>query len=200
MISRLSGLVGEKTPSRVTVDVGGVGYDVLVPLSTFYELGEPGAAVTLRIHTHVREDVIALYGFITRLEQDLFERLIAINGIGPKLALAVLSGIEPAELIRAVRTQDVKRLTGIPGVGKKTAERIGLELKDRLPQALQALEPAPSPSTPGDQLRDDLLSALVNLGYQRVIAERAVEKVVNHQPPLRFEEALKDVLRGLMKS
>ena len=117
MIARLSGQVAEKTPNRVMVDVAGVGYDVLVPLSTFYALGEPGAAVTLRIHTHVREDVIALYGFLTRLEQELFERLIAISGIGPKLALAVLSGIEPAELIRAVRTQDVARLTRIPGVG-----------------------------------------------------------------------------------
>src|SRR5215203_6631636 len=134
MIAVLRGSISEKTPSRVIVDVAGVGYDVLVPLSTFYVLGEPGAAVTLRIHTHVREDLIALYGFITRLEQDLFERLISINGVGPKLALAVLSGIEPAELIRAIRTQDVARLTAIPGVGKKTAERIGLELKDRLPR------------------------------------------------------------------
>lgn len=200
MISRLSGLVAEKTPNRVVVDVAGVGYDVLVPLSTFYVLGETGAAVTLRIHTHVREDVIALYGFITRLEQDLFERLIAINGIGPKLALAVLSGIEPGELIRAVRTQDVARLTRIPGVGKKTAERIGLELKDRLPSSLQGLETAPAPSTPGDRLRDDLLSALVNLGYQRPVAEKALDKVLKDQPPRRFEDALKDVLRALMKA
>src|ERR671910_480446 len=155
MISRLSGLVAEKTPNRVVVDVGGVGYDVLVPLSTFYVLGEPGAAVTLRIHTHVREDVIALYGFITRLEQDLFERLIAISGVGPKLALAVLSGIEPVELIRAIRSQDVARLTKIPGVGKKTAERIGLELKDRLPPSLQAAADTAKPSSPGDQLRAD---------------------------------------------
>ena len=105
--------------AALIVDVGGVGYDVLVPLSTFYVLGEPGAAVTLRIHTHVREDVIALYGFVTRLEQDLFERLISINGIGPKLALAVLSGIEPAELIRAVRTQDVARLTRFPASARR---------------------------------------------------------------------------------
>ena len=200
MISRLSGLVAEKTPNRVVVDVAGVGYDVLVPLSTFYVLGETGTAVTLRIHTHVREDVIALYGFITRLEQDLFERLIAINGIGPKLALAVLSGIEPGELIRAVRTQDVARLTRIPGVGKKTAERIGLELKDRLPSSLQGPETAPAPSTPGDQLRDDLLSALVNLGYQRPVADKALDKVLKDQPPRRFEDALKDVLRALMKA
>ena len=200
MIARLSGLVAEKTPSRLVVDVAGVGYDVQVPLSTFYGLGEAGAAVTLRIHTHVREDLIALYGFATRLEQDLFERLIAINGIGPKLALAVLSGIEPADLIRAVRTQDVARLTGIPGVGKKTAERIGLELKDRLPASLQAAEPPPAAPTPADQLRDDLLSALVNLGYQRPTAEKAVEKVLQTQPDARFEAALKDVLRTLMKS
>jgi Holliday junction DNA helicase RuvA len=200
MIAVLRGSISEKTPSRVIVDVAGVGYDVLVPLSTFYVLGEPGAAVTLRIHTHVREDVIALYGFMTRLEQELFERLIAINGVGPKLALAVLSGIEPAELIRAIRTQDVARLTRIPGVGKKTAERIGLELKDRLPPGLQPAEPAPAASTPADQLRDDLLSALVNLGYQRPVAEKAAEKVLQAQPEARFEAALKDALRVLMKS
>jgi holliday junction DNA helicase RuvA len=199
MIAVLRGSISEKTPSRVIVDVAGVGYDVLVPLSTFYVLGEPGAAVTLRIHTHVREDVIALYGFVTRLEQDLFERLIAINGVGPKLALAVLSGIEPAELIRAIRTQDVARLTRIPGIGKKTAERIGLELKDRL-ASLQIAEPAPAASTAADQLRDDLLSALVNLGYQRPVAEKSVERVLQAQPDARFEAALKDVLRGLMKS
>ena len=135
MIARLKGTLVEKSPSRLIVDVGGVGYDVLVPLSTFYGLGEPGSAVALRIHTHVREDIIALYGFASPLEQDLFERLISISGIGPKLALSVLSGIDPAELVRAIRTQDVVRLTRIPGVGKKTAERIGLELKDRMPQA-----------------------------------------------------------------
>ena len=199
MIAFLRGTLLDKQPNRVIVDVQGVGYEVHVPLSTFYVLGEPGAAVTLRIHTHVREDVIALYGFQTRLEQDLFERLIAINGVGPKLALAVLSGIEPAELIRAVRTQDVARLTSIPGIGKKTAERIGLELKDRLPASFQAAGPAAAPSTPGDQLRDDLLSALVNLGYQRPVAEKAVEKILRAQPEARFEAALKDVLRALMK-
>jgi holliday junction DNA helicase RuvA len=199
MIARLSGRVAEKSPNRVIVEVAGVGYDVLVPLSTFYVLGDAGSSVTLRIHTHVREDVIALYGFLTALEQDLFERLIAISGIGPRLALAVLSGIEPAELIRAVRTQDVARLTRIPGVGKKTAERIGLELKDRLPSSLQTLEPAPKASTPADQLRDDLLSALINLGYHRPVADKAVEQELRAHPDLRFEVALKDILRALMK-
>ena len=200
MIALLRGSVVEKTASRVIVDAGGVGYDVLVPLSTFYALGDPGAGVTLRIHTHVREDVIALYGFLTKLEQDLFERLIAINGVGPKLALAVLSGIEPAELIRAVRVQDVARLTAIPGVGKKTAERISLELKDRLPASLQAAGPAVAAATPVDQLRDDLLSALVNLGYHRPVAEKAVARTLDANPDARFEDALKDVLRALMKS
>ena len=136
VIARLAGSLLDKNPGRIIVDVQGVGYDVQVPLSTFYVVGEPGAAVSLRVHTHVREDVIALYGFATSLEQDLFERLISISGIGPKLALAVLSGIETPDLVRAIRAQDVARLTAIPGVGKKTAERIGLELKDRLPQSL----------------------------------------------------------------
>jgi Holliday junction DNA helicase RuvA len=196
VIARLSGTVLEKHPNRVVVDVAGVGYDVQVPLSTFYGLGEPGAGVTLRVHTHVREDAIALYGFASPLEQDLFERLIAISGIGPKLALAVLSGIDPGELVRAIRTQDVARLTRIPGVGKKTAERIGLELKDRLPHAAGA--PAEI-AEPGSGLRDDLLSALANLGYQRAAAEKAVDAVVKRAPDAPFEQALRDVLRGMMK-
>jgi holliday junction DNA helicase RuvA len=195
VIAYLHGTVLEKSPSRLIIDVGGVGYDVQVPLSTFYGIGEPGSDATLRVHTHVREDVIALYGFATLLEQQLFEKLIGISGIGPKLALAVLSGIEPADLIRAVRVQDVARLTAIPGVGKKTAERIGLELKDRLPSALQGSE-QPAPAAPEDQLRADLLSALLNLGYQAAAAEKAIEKTV--KPDVGFEQALRDVLRALM--
>jgi len=200
MIALLRGTLVEKAPSRLIVDVAGVGYEVLVPLSTFYTLGDSGQPVTLRTHTHVREDVLALYGFTTKLEHDLFERLIAINGVGPKLALAVLSGIEPEELIKAVRHQDVARLTAIPGVGKKTAERIGLELKDRLPAALQASEPARRGTSAADQVRDDLLSALINLGYQRVPAEKAVDVVLKAEPARRFEDSLKDALRALMKA
>ena len=196
MIALLTGSLIEKAPSRLIVDVGGVGYDVQVPLSTFYVLGEPGAAVSLRVYTHVREDVIALYGFATPLEQSLFERLISISGIGPKLALAVLSGIEPVELIRAIRTQDTARLTAIPGVGKKTAERIGLELKDRLPSALQTATEAPAE----EGRRADLLSALLNLGYQRQAAEKAVDRVLKSAPDAPFEQALRDVLRGLIRS
>ena len=198
MIARLSGTVLEKHPNRVVVDVGGVGYDVQVPLSTFYGLGEPGTGVTLRVHTHVREEVIALYGFASPLEQELFERLISISGIGPKLALSVLSGIDPGELVRAIRTQDVARLTRIPGVGKKTAERIGLELKDRMPQAA-AHGAQPESMEPGSGLRDDLLSALANLGYQRAAAEKAVDAVLKKTPDTSFEQALRDVLRGMMK-
>ena len=194
MIARLKGTLVEKSPSRIVVDVGGVGYDVLVPLSTFYQLGDAGAIVTLRVHTHVREDMLALFGFATGLEQDLFERLIAINGIGPKLALAVLSGIDPAELVRAIRAQDVARLTRIPGVGKKTAERIGLELKDRLPQAA---EPAAAPG--GDDLRADLLSALTNLGYKGAVADKAVDAALRKTPGAPFEHLLRDILRGMMK-
>lgn len=199
MIARVAGMIAEKHLGRVIVDVQGVGYDVQVPLSTFYGLGEPGSAVTLKVHTHVREDVIALYGFATTLEQDLFERLIAISGIGPKLALAVLSGMEPPDLVRAIKAQDVARLTSIPGVGKKTAERIGLELKDRLPQSVQAAADAAKPATPEDQIRADLLSALLNLGYQRPAAEKAIDKQVTQSGAPRFEDALRAVLRSLMK-
>jgi holliday junction DNA helicase RuvA len=198
VIAWLRGTLIEKKPSRVIVDVGGVGYDVQVPLSTFYVLGALGAPVTLRVHTHVREEVIALYGFATPLEQGLFEKLIGISGIGPKLALAVLSGIEPADLIKAIRLQDVARLTAIPGVGKKTAERIGLELKDRLPATLQAPGQAALDAPPDDQLRADLLSALLNLGYQRTVAEQAIEKAVKGTADVAFEQALRDVLRRLM--
>jgi len=199
VIARIKGTLAEKVPGRLIVDVHGVGYDVQVPLSTFYVIGDPGASVALRVHTHVREDVLALYGFATSLEQELFERLIAISGIGPKLALSVLSGIEPPDLVRAIKSQDVARLTQIPGVGKKTAERIGLELKDRLPQSLQAAADSAKPAAPEDQLRADLLSALLNLGYQRVAAEKAIEKQLAHSENARFEDALRAVLRSLMK-
>jgi Holliday junction DNA helicase RuvA len=198
VIAQLKGTLVEKSPTRLVVDVGGVGYDVLVPLSTFYGLGEPGSGVMLRIHTHVREDVIALYGFATLLEQTLFERLIAISGIGPKLALAVLSGIDSEEFIRAIRAQDVARLTKIPGIGKKTAERIGLELKDRLPATLASTTEAAAPT--GDQRRDDLLSALTNLGYQRQTVEKAIDARLKESPDAAFEDLLRAILRGMMRS
>jgi Holliday junction DNA helicase RuvA len=198
VIAFLRGRILDKQPNRLTVDVNGVGYDVAVPLSTFYGLGEAGAEVSLRVHTHVREDAIALFGFASRLEQDLFERLIAISGIGPKVALAVLSGIEPAELTRAIERADLARLTAIPGVGKKTAERIVLELKDRLPRAPAAPAGGGAVRDAG-VLRDEVLSALVNLGYHRPLAEKAVESAVKATPDGNFERTLKQALRELAR-
>ncbi len=148
----------------------------------------------------MREDALSLFGFVTRLEQELFERLISVSGIGPKLALSVLSGIEPPDLIRAIERSDLARLTAIPGVGKKTAERIVLELKDRLPKDLPAAPGAPSDGDRGaPTLRDDLLSALINLGYHRPLAEKAVESAVKASPDGDFERTLKQALRELAK-
>jgi Holliday junction DNA helicase RuvA len=199
VIAHLRGRLSDKQPNRVIVDVNGVGYDVFVPLSTFYGLGETGANVSLRIHTHVREDALALYGFGTSLEQELFERLIGISGIGPKLALAVLSGIEPAELMRAIERSDVARLTSIPGVGKKTAERIVLELKDRLPVPRAVAAADGAPLAPASSLRDDVLSALLNLGYHRPLAEKAVASALKAVPDESFERTLKQALRELAR-
>jgi Holliday junction DNA helicase RuvA len=199
MIAHLRGRLLEKHPNRVIVDVQGVGYEAQVPLSTFYDLAEPGEEVSLRIHTHVREDALALYGFATLIELQLFDRLISVSGIGPKLALAVLSGIEPNELIAAVKLGDVARLTAIPGVGKKTAERIGLELKDKMAAFLPAEGAAAAPVTAGESLRTDVLSALINLGYHRPLAERAVDAAAKSSGAGSFEQTLKLALRELAR-
>jgi Holliday junction DNA helicase RuvA len=199
MIAFLRGRVLEKHPNRVIVDVGGVGYDVAVPLSTFYVTGEPGAEIVLRVYTHVREDQIALFGFATPLEQTVFERLIAINGIGPKLALAVLSGLEPRELVASIQRGDLARLTGIPGVGKKTAERIVLEMRDRLPKALESAGTVPAP-TAADRLRDDLVSALANLGYHRQAIDRVLDKHLSTADAATFQDVLRASLRELSRA
>lgn len=197
MIAHLRGRLLEKDPSRLIVEVAGVGYDVAVPLSTFYSVGDAGAEVALRVHTHVREDQLALYGFLTTLELALFERLIGVSGIGPKLALAVLSGIEPRELIGAIQRGDIARLTRIPGVGKKTAERVIVELRDRLPKALETAADQPSPP-PADALRDDLVSALTNLGYHRPAIDRVLNaSVATHD---RFQDALRAALKELSRA
>jgi Holliday junction DNA helicase RuvA len=195
VIAHLTGTLREKHVQRLVVDVGGVGYDVLVPLSTFYTIGEPGGQVALRIHTHVREEAIQLFGFGTALELALFERLIGVSGIGPRVALAVLSGIEPPDLVRAIGQSDLARLTRIPGVGRKTAERLVVELRDRLPDVDGA--PAAGLEPEGDSVRGDVLSALANLGYQRAAAERAVDKVLGSRDVRDFEPVLRDVLRAL---
>jgi holliday junction DNA helicase RuvA len=199
VIAYLRGRISDKQPNRIVIDVNGVGYDVSVPLSTFYGLGDRGTEVALRIHTHVREDALALFGFATALELALFERLIGISGIGPKLALAVLSGIEPADLVRAIERADVARLTSIPGVGKKTSERIVIELKDRLPRVpAEAASTAAGAAEPS-ALRDDVLSALVNLGYHRPLSEKAADAAVKATPGGSFEQMLKTALRELAK-
>lgn len=203
MIARLFGRVADKHPNRLIVDVGGVGYDVQVPLSTYYVSAEVGGEMALRIHTHVREDQLALYGFATELELAMFEKLIAVSGIGPKLALSVLSGIEPRDLAGAIQRNDVARLTAIPGVGKKTAERICVELRDRLPKAIEA-----APASAEDSLREDLVSALANLGYHRQAIDKVLDKLLagGGEPrnaaaaPPRFEDALRTALKDLSRA
>jgi holliday junction DNA helicase RuvA len=192
VIAHLRGRILRKGPQEVVLDVGGVGYRVAIPVSTFYRLGEPGAEVELRTYTHVREDTLALYGFLTAAEQDLFERLISVGGVGPKLAVNVLSGIEVPELVRALRTSDVSRLTRVPGVGRKTAERLIVELKDKMPAAVADEAPmAPAAGGP----KEDLLSALVNLGYSRGEVERGVDRALREDGPGRFEDLLRRALQ-----
>ena len=199
MIGFLRGRIADKQPNILIIDVQGVGYEVHVPLSTFYDVGDVGADIMLRIYTHVREDALQLYGFLTELERQLFERLIGISGIGPKLAIAVLSGMDPREVLSAVQRGDVAQLTGIPGIGKKTSERIVLELRDRLASiALGAPVDAGSPSS-ADRLRGDLVSALQNLGYHRPQAEKAIDSSLQAMSDPTFEQALKAALRELMR-
>lgn len=195
MIAFLRGRVHDKQPNRVILEVHGVGYELHVPLSTFYRIPEVDSDASLHVYTHVREEALQLFGFATQLEQDIFERLIAITGIGPRVALGVLSGIEPEDLIRAVHAGDIARLTTIPGIGKKTAERIGLELRDRLAQLLPA--DAAAESEPG--ARGDVLSALLNLGYHRPLAEKAVDRVLRAGGEVGFEETLKAALQELAR-
>jgi Holliday junction DNA helicase RuvA len=197
VIAALRGRLLDKQPARLIVDVGGVGYDVQVPLSTYGGVGEVGAEISLRVHTHVREEQIALFGFLTVLEQQIFERLISVNGIGPKVALAVLSGIAPGDLVAAVQGNEPARLTTIPGIGRKTAERIVLELRDRLPAALPV---STEPPTAGSIVRADLLSALVNLGYPRPSVEKAVGDVLKAHPGAAFDEALRQALGRLARA
>ena len=194
MIAHISGRLLRKSPQEAVVDVQGVGYRVFIPVSTFYRLGEEGAAVSLLIHTHVREDALSLFGFESPGEQSLFERLIDVAGIGPKLALNILSGIEAPDLVEALRSADVPRLTRVPGVGKKTAERLVLELKDRLPVLVGA--PAPQAAA-ADPMKEDLLSALANLGYSRGEGEKAVTPALREDPHGRFEDLLRRSLRIL---
>ena len=193
MIGRLTGRLAAKAPDQVLLDVAGVGYLVHIPLSTFYELPEIERPASLWIHTHVREDTLALYGFQTERERSLFLLLLGVAGIGPRVALTVLSGIPPAELAAALRNQDVRRLVAIPGVGKKTADRMVLELAEKA-QAFAVEAPA---ETPAAVAADDVISALVNLGYRKAEAERAVEGIARSGAPKEFGDYLKLALKRL---
>jgi len=188
MIGHLRGTVLEKHPNQVIVETSGVGYDVQIPISTYTSLPNPGAAVSLHIYTHVREDALSLFGFATPEEKILFERLISVSGIGPKLAITVLSGLAATELATAIRSNDVPRLVRIPGVGKKTAERMVLELKDKLAAVEGAGKTASSTGGPAfSALDQDVLSALQNLGCSRASAEEAVRKAKERGAPEVFE-------------
>jgi len=195
MIAQLRGTLGDKRPNQVLVDVGGVGYLVHVPLSTFYALGDLHSNVTLLIHTQVREDAISLYGFLSSREKHLFELLISASGVGPVLALKILSGMSVDDLVPAVRNGDLARLTRIPGVGRKTAERMIVELRDKL-AAMEIPENSRHTAAPAGTA-GDVVSALLNLGYEQHTAEQAVEGAKKDGAKETFEDLLRATLQQL---
>jgi holliday junction DNA helicase RuvA len=196
MIAHLRGTLLAKHPNQVVVETGGIGYDVTITVPTFSDLPSLGSNVALHIHTHVREDVIALYGFLRPEEKQLFEKLITVSGIGPKLAITILSGMAADDMVKAIRENDVARLTRIPGIGKKTAERMILELRDKLPPAgADAVTAIPSLTA----AEEDVLSALQNLGYQRASAEKAVMAVSKNGKGRAFEVMFREALALLSK-
>ncbi len=196
MIAHLRGTLLAKHPNQAIVETAGVGYDVTISVPTFSDLPAAGAEVALHIHTHVREDVIALYGFLRPSEKLLFEKLLTVSGIGPKLAITILSGMAADEMVGAIRGNDVARLTRIPGIGKKTAERMVLELRDKLPPA----GPAAAPAAPlMSATEEDVLSALVNLGYQRAAAEKALATVTKSGKGGSFDVLFREALAAMSK-
>lgn len=205
MIAYLSGKLLEKQATSVIIDVGGVGYEVTIPLSTFYELGEVGDEIQLRIYTHVREDALQLFGFKTEREKQLYLKLISVQGIGAKSGVTMLSGMSADEIIVAIRTDNLARLTAIPGVGKKTAERLVIELRDKLNdlssgEVQQSLAVSGGQqNVPVDAVYDDALSALVNLGYQRNAAEKALKQAVQQGTEMSVQKLLRKSLQLLAK-
>lgn len=198
MIAHLRGILLEKHPNQAVVEAQGVGYDVAIPISTFTALPEPGAEVRLKIHTVVREDAIQLFGFLTAQEKGLFEKLITVSGVGPKLALTVLSGIAAADLADVIRASDVQKLTRVPGIGKKTAERIVLELRDKIDDSPRRAAGLPgAPAVILSQEEADVVSALVNLGAQRAAAETAARRAAQELAGKGFEEVFRRALELL---
>jgi len=196
MIAHLRGKLLVKHPNQAIVETSGVGYDVTISVPTFSDLPNVGSEVSLHIHTHVREDLIALYGFLRPAEKQLFEKLITVSGIGPKLAITILSGMPADEMVSAIRSNDIGRLTRIPGIGKKTAERMVLELRDKLPP--QASGPEPVIPTM-NAVEEDVLSALLNLGYQRAAAEKALSTAVKSGKTQSFDVLFREAMSGLSK-
>ncbi len=208
MIAYLSGTLLTKQATSAIVDVGGVGYEVAIPLSTFYELGETGSPVQLRIYTHVREDAIQLFGFKTARERELFLQLISVNGVGPGLAIKLLSGMNADEMIASIRTNNLVRLVSIPGVGRKTAERLVVDLRDKiaalsspaLEEEFAAKAAAAGGAVTEDSMRNDAMSALANLGYQKSAAEKAIKTAIDEGGELSVEVILRRSLRSLAKA
>jgi Holliday junction DNA helicase RuvA len=195
MIGSLKGTLLEKHPNEAIVDCHGVGYQVTIPISTFSALPEPGAEVRLRIHTHVREDIIALFGFLTAEEKSLFEKLITVSGVGPKLAVTVLSGLPVADLVAAIRAGNTQTLTRVPGIGRKTAERLVLDLRDKVEApAGKAASASVIPAVALNAVDEDVLSALVNLGCARPAAEAAIRKARSAGAPDEFEPLFRRAL------
>ena len=204
MIAHLSGTLLSKQATSAIVDVAGVGYEVAIPLSTFYELGETGSPVQLRIYTHVREDAIQLFGFKTVRERELFLQLISVSGVGPGLAIKLLSGMNADEMIASIRTNNLVRLVAIPGVGRKTAERLVVDLRDKItalssPALEEEFSAKAAAATSQDAMRNDALSALANLGYQRSAAEKAVKSAIDEGGELSVEIILRRSLRALAR-
>ena len=206
MIAHLSGTLLSKQATSVIVDVSGVGYEVTIPLSTFYDLEDAGSNVQLRIYTHVREDTLQLYGFKTARERELFLKLISVSGIGPKLGITLLSGMSADEMIASIRTNNLARLTLIPGVGRKTAERLIVELREKVADLSSAqleeelgAKPEVTPESNEDTVRADALSALVNLGYQRSPAEKAIDAALNEGGDITVESVLRRSLKKLAR-
>lgn len=201
MIAYLSGKLLEKHANTAIIDVGGVGYEVSIPLSTFYELGEVGSDVNLRIYTNVREDAIQLFGFKTLHERELYLQLISVQGIGAKSGITMLSGMSADEIITAIRSNDLARLTSIPGVGRKTAERLVIELRDKVGAASggATLDAASQKTMPNDAVFEDALSALINLGYQRNAAEKALNQAAQEGTEISVHKLLRRALQALAK-
>jgi len=202
MIGYLSGKLLEKNVNSVIVDVAGIGYDVSIPLSTFYELGDVGSDVQLRIYTHVREDAIQLFGFKTDRERQLYLRLISVQGVGAKSGITMLSGMSADEMIDAIRSNNLAKLTSIPGVGRKTAERVVIELRDKvneLDHGTPSVDRITGTPLPADAIFEDALSALVNLGYQRGLAEKALKQAADEGSEPSVQKLLRHALQVLAK-